>query len=107
MANLFHKLWVKAEQESVSLFYGYFGKVMGLLLMTHSGHFFMDTAGLPSKVSVWGCRRLLNTGGRPLDGPCRPMEEVEPCSIHVPVPRGQGRHKGLQGVSSWPEGERG
>lgn len=59
VANLPHKLWVTAEQESVSLFYKYFGKVEDFLLMSHVEYFCMDAAEFPSKIGAWGCRRLL------------------------------------------------
>lgn len=129
VANLSHKLWVTAERESISLFYKYCGKLEGFLLMPHPGHFCMDTAGLPSQVSAWGeggCRSPGATSScparrkkcpqnaleMPSTGPCGPKEEVQPCSVlgprSIPVPSGQGRHRGSQvWTHPGPEGEGG
>ena len=48
--NLSRKLWATAKYESVSLFYKYFGKVKGFLLMPRPDSFCTDAAEVPSEV---------------------------------------------------------
>lgn len=99
MVNLSHKLWVTAEQESVSLFYKYFGKVEDFLLMQHPEHFCRDATGLLSEVGAWGCIQLPCKEEGPWPDPAdrERRETPAPSWGPVPVPSSQGGHRGLQG----------
>lgn len=93
VANLSHKLRVTTEQESVSLFYKYSGKMEGFLLMPHPECFCTDTAGVSSEVSAWGRIQLLVREEQPWPDPAEQQrkqsaaESWGPTSSLFPVAR--------------------